>query len=216
MEDFGRKSYPYLYQYKHCSSSNSPPTECFPRYHGNTHTIEGIQIRTPTKSIKLGDPRIDIDDDAPAAVIFDPLSTKLPDDYGLLTTAFLQPVVQLDQTAEDDPSPALTQCSEKFLAKIGNPAEAITCKTQKNPLLNSSNPLLPTTRSHRCTEVAAGEEGDDREAGRESIGIDHVRKVVERKRRNKMKALCSTLISLLPEEYHKVRLSLSRNKSIKR
>ena len=64
----------------------------------------------------------------------------------------------------------------------------------------------------------AAVEGREHDASRKCIVNGHIPKVVEKQRRNKMKALCSTLILLLPEEFNKVRfpfLYLSHiNKSV--
>jgi hypothetical protein len=208
MEDL-RGNYPYKYSYEPCSSSYSQAAACLPHYHGNIDTNEGIQIQTPTKSLKFVEPGTCNDDDPPAAVIFDSLSAKRPHDYGLLGPASLGLVVQLDQTAEDASSPAVTQCWKNFVANIGEPAQTLTCNSPVYSLLSSSNPRFPPTRSHRRKKTAAGGGGHDHEASRECIGNSHLHKLVERQRRNKMKALCLTLISLLPEEYRKVRFSLS-------
>ena len=149
-------------------------------------------------------------DDALATVVFDALSTKRPHDYGMLGTASLGPVVQLDLTSADDSSPAVTQCLQEFVGNFGDPAQTLTFKSLANSLLNSRNPLSPPTRSNRRKKAVAGGRGHDLEASADCIGNSDVHKLVERQRRDKMKALCSTLISLLPEEFRKVRFSLSK------
>lgn len=201
MEDLRTRSYPY----EPCSSSYSQSAACLPHYPANyIDTNAVIQIQTTTKSIKFMEPGTCIYVDAPAAVVFDAQSTKRPHDYGLLGTASLGPVAQLDQTGTDDSSPAVTQCWQKFVAKLGDPAQTLTCKSPANSLLNYSSPCFPPTRSHRRKKAAAGGRGDnDLEATVEGIVNSGVHKLVERQRRNKMKALCSTLISLLPEEVHR-------------
>jgi len=206
MEDL--RAYQYKYSYEPCSSSYSLAAACLPDCDGNIDANEGIQIQTPTKSIRFVEPGTFIDDDPPAEEILEGLSTKRPHDYGLLGTASLGAVVQLDRTAEADSAPGVTQCWQKFVANIGDPAQTLTCDSPVYSLLSSSNPIFPPTRSHRRKKTAAGG-GRDHEANRESIGNGHLHKVVEKQRRNKMKALCSTLISLLPEEYLKTKCTLS-------
>jgi hypothetical protein len=105
MEDFWG-NYPYKYSCQPCWSSYSQAAACL-HYHDNIDTNEGIQIQTPTKSLKIVEPGTCNDDDPPAAVIFDSLSAKRPDDYGLLGPASLGLVMQLDQTDEDASSPAV-------------------------------------------------------------------------------------------------------------
>ena len=208
MEDLWRRSYRDPFE----PSSSSQAAASLPHYHGNMDTSEGIQIRTAIKSVKFGESGNDIDVDATAAKVFDAFSTKRPHDYGLLGTASSGPVMQLDQTIDDDSSWAVKQCSQKIVANVGDQAQTLTFNSlQANSLLNSRNPLSPPTRSNRRKKAVAGGRGHDLEASADCIGNSDVHKLVERQRRDKMKALCSTLISLLAEEFRKVRFSLSKS-----
>lgn len=209
MEDLLWRSYPDKYRYMACSSSYSQSAACFSHFHGNIDTDEGIQIQTPTKSSKFMEPGTCVYDDTLATVVFDALSTKRPHDFGMLGTASLGPVVQLDGTSADDSSPAVTQCLQEFVGNFGNPAQTLTCKSSANSLLNSSSSLSPPTRSNRRKKAVAEGRGHDLEASAECIGNSDVHKLVERQRRDKMKALCSTLISLLPEEFNKTKHTIS-------
>ena len=204
MEDLWRISYPY----ELCSSSYYQSPACIPHYPGNVDTNEGIQIQTPTKSSKFMQPGTCLCDDALATVVFDALSTKRPHDYGMLGTASLGPVVQLDLTSADDSSPAVTQCWQKIVANVGAEGQTLNSNSRADSSLNSSNPNFHRPTGNNRWKTAAGGGGHDRMA-RESTENGHVHKVVERQRRSTMKTLCSTLISLLPEEYHKVRFSKS-------
>lgn len=207
MEDLLRTCYKYSYDPR--SSSYSQVAAPLPHYHGDIDTNEGIQIQAPTEPMKVLLPGTCIDDDRHAAVIFDGLSTKRPHDYGLLGTASLAPAVQFDQTAEDDTSAADRQCWQKFAANISDPAQTLICSSPVYSLVSYTNPLFPPTRSHRRKKTKATGGSHDHEANRESIGNDHFQKLVERQRRNKMKGLCSTLISLLPDEYRKTKSTLA-------
>nr|UFA45705.1 bHLH07 [Pinus massoniana] len=149
------------------------------------------------------------DDDAVAAVIFDNLSTNRPHDYGLLGTTSLGPLVQLDQTAADDSSQASTQCWQKFGTKITDPFQTLTCSSPVCSLLSYTNPLFPPTPSLRGKRAAARRGGHDNEASKDYIENAHLHKLVERQRRSRMKALCSTLLSVLPDEYRKRKCTLS-------
>lgn len=204
MEDLWRRSYFCKCAYEPCSSCYSQAAAFLPHI---LDTNEGIQMQTPTQSMNFPEPGACIHADAPAVVILDALSTEKPHDSGLLGTASLGPVVQLDQTPEDNSSQALTQYWPKFVANLGDPTQILTCNSAANSLLDSSNPSLPPTRIQRKKKAAGGGGGDDHEASRARVG--NIQKLVERQRRNKMKALCSTLISLLPEEYRKTKCTLS-------
>lgn len=208
MEDLLR-THPYKYSYELCPSSSSPAVVRFPYYDGYTDTNEGNQIQTPTKSMKFVETGPCNDDDAVAAVIFDNLSTNRPHDYGLLGTTSLGPLVQLDQTAADDSSQASTQCWQKFGAKITDPFQTLTCSSPVCSLRSYKNPLFPPTPSRREKRAAAGRGGHDNEASKDCIENAHLHKLVERQRRSRMKALCSTLLSVLPDEYRKRKCTLS-------
>lgn len=208
MEDLLR-THPYKYSYELCPSSSSPAVVRFPYYDGYTDTNEGNQIQTPTKSMKFVETGPCNDDDAVAAVIFDNLSTNRPHDYGLLGTTSLGPLVQLDQTAADDSSQASTQCWQKFGAKITDPFQTLTCSSPVCSLRSYKNPLFPPTPSRRGKRAAAGRGGHDNEASKDCIENAHLHKLVERQRRSRMKALCSTLLSVLPDEYRKRKCTLS-------
>lgn len=208
MEDLLR-THPYKYSYELCPSSSSPAVVRFPYYDGYTDTNEGNQIQSPTKSMNFVETGPCNDDDAVAAIIFDNLSTNRPHDYGLLGTTSLGPLVQLDQTAADDSSQAGTQCWQKFGANISDPFQTLTCSSPVRSLLSYTNPLFPPTRSRRGKRAAAGRGGHDNEASKDFIENAHLRKLVERQRRIRMKALCSTLLSVLPDEYRKTKCTLS-------
>lgn len=170
-------------RYPYPSQPSSWAGACLPQYIG---TDEGVQIRTCT------------DFGNPAATLFDAFPSKSPHGYRLLGTSSSGSLMQLHHTANyDDPSSPMTQCWQKFVANFGDQGPTLTCNSPANSLMNSRNPFPRPTRNRRWKKAAA--------AG----GQAHVHKLVERQRRDTMKALCSTLISLLPEEYHKKKHTLS-------
>nr|UFA45707.1 bHLH09 [Pinus massoniana] len=191
MEDLQSKTYPYRYSFQPCSSSYSQAAACLPHYYGNNN-----------------DPGACIDDDA-VALIFEDLCTKRPHDYGSLGIASIGPAVQIHQIAEDNSSPAVEQYPQQFVANIDDLVETLTCSSPVSSLVSSVNPIFPPTRSRRTMKAAAGGGGHYNEAVKESIGNAHLHKLVERQRRSKMKALCSTLLSLLPQDYNKTKCTLS-------
>jgi hypothetical protein len=93
MEDLLRRSYPYPYPCEPSPTSSSPLS------------------RYSDSSIKFGQSGTCIDYDAPAVIIFDAFSTIRLQDYGLLGTASLGQVLQLEQIAEGASSPAVRRCS---------------------------------------------------------------------------------------------------------
>ena len=192
MEDLWKRSYPF----PSGPSLSSYAAEC----------LSHDQIQTPIKSTKCGQPRTCTDDDTPEATVLDAFATKSPHHYCLLGKASSVPVVQIDRIADVDSSPEVMQCWQKFVANVGDQGQTLTC----NSRANSRNPLLRPSRNNR-SKKAGGGGGHDHVAGRVCPENGHAHKLMERQRRSKMKTLCSKLTSLLPEEYRKVRFSISQS-----
>lgn len=185
--------------YPHPSKPSSQEGACLPQDQGNVGTAEGVQNRTPIKSVNFGNPGGCTDVGNPAATLFDAFPSKSPHDYMMLGRASSGSLMKLGQTDDEDSSSPMSQCWQKFLGNFGDQGPTLTCNSGPNSLMKSRNPLLWPTRNRRWKEAAAAAGG----------GHAHVHKLVERQRRNTMKTLCSTLISLLPEEYHKKNYTLS-------